>query len=337
MMEIIVTGANGFIGSHLCKFLVEKGENVHAMVRETSDLTLLKDLNPNLKGINIVYGDITDIDSLKQNFKEKDVIINLAGIIKGLKQEDFDRVNVQGYINVCEALLEVNPDVKRVVMASSMAGAGPSPPGKVLTEDDPPTELKGDLYGLSKQRMEREIKPYMGKLPISIVRPPMVFGPGDVPSLDMYKQPKNGRKVVVGKEPKFYSLVAVSDLCEGIYAMITNPKAVGEIFYFTTGDPVEWGELQEIIGKVAFNRQKPLKTVRFSPKLAIGVGSLLEFFGKIMGKVPFLNKTKMIEGSASGWAFSSKKAESMLGWKPKHTMESWIKEAVDWYQEHGWL
>nr|MDO8110322.1 SDR family NAD(P)-dependent oxidoreductase [Candidatus Sigynarchaeota archaeon] len=102
-MKAIVTGANGFIGSHLCKLLLGKGIDVYALVRKTSDLSLLKDLVPDLKGITFVYGDITDIDSLKKAFVGMDVVFNLAGIIRGLKQETFDRVNVDGYKNVCEA------------------------------------------------------------------------------------------------------------------------------------------------------------------------------------------------------------------------------------------
>jgi nucleoside-diphosphate-sugar epimerase len=336
-MKALVTGASGFIGSHLCKYLVSQSIEVHALVRLTSDLSLLKTLIPELKGITLEYGDITNIGSLKDVCTNKDVIFNVAGIIKGLKQEVYDRVNVDGYKNVCDAILDVNPDVQRVIMFSSQAAAGPSKPGQILTEDDEPVPLEHDLYGISKYRMELAMNPYMDKLPMAIVRPPSVFGPGDVASFDLFKAVKGGTKAVIGKGPMPYSIVDVTDICEGIYLMATKPEAIGNIFYFTTGEPIDWGELQDIIGRTCYGKKKPLRTLRMTPRSALFVAGLLEFFAKFTGKTPFLNKSKMIEGSATGWAVSSDKAKSLLGWQPRHTIESTMQEAATWYEEHGWL
>lgn len=337
-MKILVTGSNGFVGSHLCRFLVEKGENVHAMVRDDSDLTLMKDLNPGLEGITLEYGDILEIDTLKEVFKDKDAIISLAGMIRGISEEDFDETNVDGNVNVCNAVLEVNPNVKKLVLTSSAAAAGPSTAGEQTCEDDPYVDLKDDLYGMSKRKMEQAVKPFFEKIPtLCIVRPPIVLGPGDMPSLDLYKLPKNGFKLVVGRDPHYYSIVAVQDLCSGIYEMVKNPKANGELFYFATGDPIEWGELQEIIGREVFGREKRLRNVAMPSKLAIAVGSINSFFGRIRKKAPFLSKTKMVEGAATGWACTSNKAEEVLGWKCDYTIERLVKEAGDWYKEHGYL
>ncbi|MBD3350763.1 MAG: NAD-dependent epimerase/dehydratase family protein [Candidatus Lokiarchaeota archaeon] len=337
-MKILVTGANGFIGSHLCKLLLEKGEEVFAMVRKTSDLTLMKDLNPGLDGIELVYGDTRYIDTLKDNFVGKDAIISLAGSIKGFNQADYDQHNVDGNINVCEAVIEVNPNIKRLILTSSAAAAGPSKTGEQLTEEEPYRILDGDQYGASKRRMEQEIKPYFNKIKtLCIVRPPVVLGPGDMPSLDLYKIPKKGRKLIVGKEPHYYSIAAVQDICSGIYQMVLNEQANGEVFYFTTGEPIEWGELQEVIGRVVFDRNEPLKTIAIPPKLAIFAGALMSFFGRIIRKPPFLSKTKMTEGAASGWSVSRKKAEELLNWTPSYTIESLVKESGEWYKAHGFL
>ncbi|MBN2151545.1 MAG: SDR family NAD(P)-dependent oxidoreductase [Candidatus Lokiarchaeota archaeon] len=336
-MKAAVTGANGFIGSYLCRCLASKGAEVHAMVRKTSDLSLLEELNPGLKGIVLEYGDVTDVASLKKAFSGMDVVFNTAGVLKGFKQVDYDRVNVDGYKNVCEALLEVNPRLQRLVMFSSMAAAGPSQPGRPMQEDDEPRPLEGDLYGVSKWRMEQAIKPYMDKLPITMVRPPFVAGGGDVPSLDLFKAVKNGFKTLVGKGEKLYSLLDVDDLCEGVYLVATRPEAVGQVFYFASGDPIDWGAVQDLIARAIFNRQKPLRTLALSPKGAIFFASLMEFFGKITGKTPFLNKSKMIEGGGSGWAVSAEKAKKLLGWQPRQTVESTLQNAAKWYVDHGWL
>ncbi|HME51167.1 MAG TPA: NAD-dependent epimerase/dehydratase family protein [Candidatus Lokiarchaeia archaeon] len=336
-MKAIVTGANGFVGSHLCKYLLGQGVDVHALVRKTSDLFLLKDLVPDLKGITLEYGDITSIDSLKEAFANKDVIFNAAGIIKGTKQETYDRVNVDGFKNVCDAVLEVNPNVETVIMFSSQAAAGPSKLGQIMTEDDEPVPMERDMYGISKLRMEQAIKPYMDKLPISIVRPPSVFGPGDVVTFDLFNAAKVGLKAVIGKRKMPYSIVDVTDLCEGVYLMATTPDAIGNVFYFTTGEPTDWNALPDLIGETCFGKKKPLRTLWLTTRSALLVAGLLEFFAKFTRKTPFLNKSKMIEGSATGWAVSSDKAKKLLGWQPRHTIESSMQEAATWFKEHGWL
>ncbi len=336
-MKAAVTGANGFIGSHLCKCLASKGVEVHAMVRKTSDLSLLQDLVPELKGIVLEYGDVTDITSLKKVFTGMDVIINTAGALKGFKQEVYDRINVDGYKNVCEALLEVNPRLQRLVMFSSMAAAGPSQQGRPMQEDDEPRPLERDFYGVSKWKMEQAIKAYMDRLPITFVRPPMVVGAGDVASFDLFKAVKGGIKAIVGKEEKLYSMLDVRDLCEGVYLMATRPEAVGQVFYLGTDEPIDWGALQDLMATKIFNRKKPLRTLALSPKGALVFAGLMEFFGKITGKTPFLNKSKMIEGGAPGWAVNSGKAKKLLGWQPQHSIESMYRDAAKWYVDHGWM
>lgn len=337
-MKVLVTGANGFVGCHMCKLLVEKGEDVFALVRKTSDLTLLKNLNPELKGITLVYGDTLDIESLKSAFKDKDVIISLAGAIKGYNQESFDKINVQGNVNVCEAVLAVNPNIKRLILTSSIAAHGPSPYNCPHTEDKPCNALKGDMYGISKYKMEEAIKLYWDKIPtMCLIRPPAVIGPGDLPSLNWWKEVKTGLMLIPGKKPHYYSIVYVEDLCRGIYLMATNDKANGQIFYFTSGEPVEYKELHQIIGKVTFNRKKPVKALTLPSRMVIAVGSMFTFFGKITKKPPFLSKAKMIEGAQTGWVACCDKAKTLLGYQPLETLESAIKKTGDWYISHGML
>jgi nucleoside-diphosphate-sugar epimerase len=336
MVNALVTGATGFIGAHLCRTLLEKGLSVFAMARKTSDLSLLKTLNPDFDNITMENGDLTDQASLLEHVQDKDIVFNIAGVVKGLRQEDYDRVNVDGTIGLCKALLEKNPGIQRVVLTSSAAAAGPGTGDKPAEEMDPAKPLDGDRYGQSKHRMEVEVQPYIAQLPIVIVRPPSVFGPGDTPSLDLFKAVKGGTKAVVGKTKKFHSIVSVFDLCEGFYQCGTNPAATGELFYFSSGDFVEWGELQDIIGREVFNKQK-LRTMSIPPGLAVRLGGMMEAFGRMRKKVPFLTKTKMIEGIQTNWKVSREKAMRLLDWQPKDTVDSTMKAAGEWYLEHGWL
>ena len=331
-MNVLVTGANGFIGAHLCGVLVKKKLNVYALVRESSDLTLLNTLIPKLDRINLVYGDLTNIESLKTIFTNKSIIFNIAGKNVGLTQSEYDSVNVLGSRNICETLLNVNPNVKRVIMLSSLAGAGPSARGKTNTEDMPPMYLQGDKYGFSKWKSEKVVKQYMDKLPIVIIRPPMVFGPGDAVSLSLFKLSKLGMKLIVGGKKRYYSIVNVYDLCEGIYQCSINPKAVNEILYFTSGDPVDIGTLQEIIMDKVFGRKRnPLLTFKVPPVLLALAGCIIELICKLTKTNMFFNRSKIIESNASGWTCSREKAQNILGWKPKYTVETTVEQAGEWY------
>ena len=115
----------------------------------------------------------------------------------------------------------------------------------------------------------------------------MVFGPGDAATLSLYKLSKLGIKLVVGGKKRYYSIVNVNDLCEGIYQCAINPKAVSEILYFTSGEPVDFGTLQEIImAKVFGKRCNPLLTFKVPPGLLILAGSLIEFICKLKPRSP---------------------------------------------------
>ncbi|MHA1339811.1 MAG: NAD-dependent epimerase/dehydratase family protein [Promethearchaeota archaeon] len=348
----LVTGANGFVGAYLCKNLVEHGINVYAMVRRTSNLSLLRELIPSDKfednsnigsiksgTLKIVYGDILDLESLRRNIKGMQYIFNIAGVVKGLRQEDFDRVNVWGALNIIKVILEDKngESIKKVVFISSSAAAGPSAADKALTEEDEPHPIKGDFYGQSKWRMENEVLKYKDKIPLVIVRPPTVLGGGDSVSLDLFKMVKKGLKLVVGRKPKYYSIVDIRDLADALYKIILTDFESGEIFYIVSEESIEWGELQDIIAREVFNRNKKLRKIIVPPRIGLFLGSILSFFGRIFNKVPFLSKSKMLEAVAPSWINSSEKAERILDWKPKYSIEQIVKDAGQWYLEHNML
>ncbi|MFX0101771.1 MAG: NAD-dependent epimerase/dehydratase family protein [Candidatus Hodarchaeota archaeon] len=337
-MEVLVTGANGFIGSHLCSRLVNRGDAVKAFVLEkTSTDFMLSLIEGHQDKLQIVEGNVLDIDSIRKAVTGVDAVVHLAGVIKAKRKEVFDSVNVQGSVNVCQALVGENPGVGSVIMTSSSTMMGPAPLSCPATEDREPNVLHDDFYAESKLSMERSIEPFYDLLPISIVRPPGVFGPGDMPSLDIYKFAKRGLKLLIGKEPRHFSIVDVRDLCSGICAMMANPKAVGEAFFFATGDIMDWDSFQELIGRVVFGKTKPLRKFRVSEKTAIRFGAFMGFLGKLFGKVPFLTKAKMTELASEGWCVDCSKARNLLGWKPEQTIESLIRDAGSWYREHGYL
>ncbi len=182
----------------------------------------------------MVYGDVTDLASLRRVLPKMDVVFHLAGIVKALDQAGFDRVNYYGTLNLFNACYEVNPDVQRIVLASSEAAAGPGQIGRPVTENDSTYPLPRDLYGISKFKAEFVAKKYFDRLPVAIARPASVFGAGDSVSLQLFQSVKMGIKLRAIGSIKEYSVIDVSDLCSGFWACAVNPSAVGETFFFST-------------------------------------------------------------------------------------------------------
>jgi nucleoside-diphosphate-sugar epimerase len=337
-MKAIITGANGFIGCHMAKLLVAEGVETYCMVRKTSDLTLLKQLNPDLAGITLAYADVTDFASLKDTLPGMDLVFHLAGSVKAYDQVGFDKVNYHGTKNVLRACFEVNPGVQRIVIASSQAAAGPGILGKPATEDQPARPLPRDLYGISKFKAEFIARKYMDRLPIVITRPASVFGEGDVVSLDLFKSVKSGIKLRAIGGVEEYSVIDVDDLCAGFWACATNPAAVGETFFFTVDKVIKYEDLHEVVAKMVFGKSYGgLIPLRLPGKLLYLVSILMELVGKIQGEVPFINRTKIIESLSPAQSVSSAKAKAVLGWKASQTIPSMVVKAGMWYKEHGMI
>jgi nucleoside-diphosphate-sugar epimerase len=338
MMKALVTGANGFIGAHLCRFLLGHGAGVRALVRRASDLSLLRMLVPEDGRLELVRGDLERPGSFTEALRDRQVVFHVAGVLSGFRQSDYDQVNVRGTAHLLQALLAANPGVERVVIVSSLAAAGPSPAGRLNSEEMPGRPLPGDRYGRSKWRMEKVARAYSDRLPVVIARPSTVLGPGDRTSLLLFQTARYGLELAATGWPRVYSLVDVEDLCAGLLLCAWHPRAAGELFYFSSGEPLEWGGLQRLIGREVFGLgEGAMLRVSVPPAAVLAAGALMELAGRVLGRAPFLNRSKLRESLASGWACSSRKSRELLGWTPRFDPPAMVRRAGSWYRAHGWL
>jgi nucleoside-diphosphate-sugar epimerase len=333
-MRVLVTGSNGFIGSHLTAALVDKGYRVKCLVRNTSNLDLLKKYT-DLSSLELCYGDINDPISLSGYFTDVDYIYHLAATVKALSQDAYDKVNFIGVKNVLDVILRENPEIKKFVFISSIAANGPSTVEKTALEDDEPHPI--DAYGRSKLKAEKMIREkYMDKLPITILRPASVVGPGDVLSFDVIFRPvSNGIKIYMRGPARYYSIVYVSDLIDGMILAGETKDATGELFYIS-GDGVEtWQGLQDITAEALGT--KFILTLKLPKFVLFMYASLSELVGKIFGYVPFVNSEKAKEMIAPAWTCSNEKAKKILGFSPKVSLVESMCGSALWFKENGWL
>ncbi len=323
----------------MTKILADKGIKTTAFILKGTDIKLLKQLKPNFDYVDVVEGNILDFDSLKPLLQNIDLVFHLAGAIKGFTQQDYDRVNVGGTRNVLRACLEVNPDVKRVVIVSSLAAAGSGTLNEPSCEEDSPSPSMRDYYGISKFKLECVAQACMEDLPISIVRPSPVFGPGDLVSLDLFKVVKAGIIAKVSGPKRPFSFIDVEDLVNAIVLCGTHPNALGQLFNIGADYTVTWEDLMEIISVAVFNR-KPGSLIKFN--LPIFLLKILAYGLEGIAKLtrnpaPFINRSKIENAVFPGSVCGNQKAKNLLGWKPKHDAISMVMRAGNWAKDHGMI
>jgi len=185
-MHALVTGANGFIGSHLVKYLAESGYVTRALILRGTGTDLISRIHPSYHNVEVIECDITDPASIRPWFHGQDYVFHLAGAIRGFSQAEFDRINVQGTKNVLAACKAMCPNLKRFVLFSSMGAAGPGTCESPQCEDDEPVPLCADYYGKSQLKAECCLADHAEGLPYTIIRPCTALGPGAMVELDLY-------------------------------------------------------------------------------------------------------------------------------------------------------
>lgn len=320
-MKALVTGGTGFIGSHLVESLIRKNYEVYCIVRNPSKLRFLEGLK-----VKIIQADLSNKETLREIKWEYDLVFNLSGITKTANYEEFFKANYMGTKNLIEAIIEAGYVPKRFVHVSSLAATGPCRDNKPVNEDTEPNPVSE--YGKSKLMGERAVIFYKDRLPITIIRPPAVYGPRDSDFLTFFKMIKTG--FVFYLTEGVYSTIYVDDLIEGMLLASENEKAIGEIFFLSEPEPYSTQQIiaaiSEAIGK------NPLKL-----KIPKSIG---EFFMKVFQKFDknsIINSDKLKELTEPCWVCSSDKAEQMLGFKAKTNLKEGMEWTANWYRQNKWL
>ncbi len=327
MARAFITGATGFIGSHLVDQLLRKNYEIKCLVRKTSNLKWLKD-----KGVEFVYGDLFDKNILTPEIKNTDYVYHIAGVTFAKKKEEFYRGNVDATKSLLEITLEANPELKKFVHISSQAAAGPSFDGKPIDETRDYRPLT--TYGKSKMQAEKIVRTYFDKLNCTVVRPPAVYGPRDYAIFEYFKAMNRGLQPLIGFENKLVSLIHALDLVDGIILAGESDKAKSNIYFISSEKFYNWREVGEITQRLL--GKKSLKIV--IPHFAVHVvGFFSEVFGYMSTKPVILNREKVKEITQAYWICSVEKAKRDLGFKEKFTLEEGFKNTIGWYRENKWL
>ena len=223
-MKAFVTGGTGFVGSHLIDRLLEKGIEVYALKRKTSNIQWLEG-----KKVKFVEGDLFSNEALENVIKDMDYVFHVAGVVKAKNKEGFERGNHLATKNLIEITHKVNPGIRKFVHISSLAVCGPTPGDEPLKETYIPKPMT--TYGVTKYEAEKEILKYRDKMNVTIIRPPAVYGPRDTEIFLYFQTFKKGLNSLIGFGEKFLSLVYVKELVEGIVLAAESEKSNGQVLF----------------------------------------------------------------------------------------------------------
>lgn len=339
MAKVFVTGGTGFIGYHLIKALSEQGHEILCLARKTSRIEPLRQFP-----VKFIHGDIQDADSIAGTLSNVQVVFHLAGTTKALRREDFFRVNELGIENLLKACRQ-SKATPVVVFVSSLAAAGPVIGRNPTPKQEGAPSNPVSLYGISKRAGELVAERYARDLPITIVRPGIVFGEWDKDCLEMFRPiEKTGVHLVPGYRQKRYSLIYAGDLVNLLISAATKGERLppnsdgappGQGYYFAACDETpSYAQLGRLIGQALGRRTLVIP-------VASPVVWTVAFFGEIVGQIRrrpvVFHWDKAREALAGSWICSASKARDQLGFQTPLPLAERLRQTAAWYREAKWL
>ncbi|SRR5579883_485188 len=315
---ILVTGATGFIGSHLVEALLARGERVRSFVRRPGTT---------LPGGEVIRGDLVTGAGLQEALKDVRAVFHLAGATKVLRSADYYSANVTATENLVRLL---HGRGIRLVHVSSLAAAGPSPGPTPLDEDAEPHPLTA--YGKSKLEGERVVRALAEDA--VIVRPPVVYGPRDTDVFQILKPISRGWAFEISGGERWFSAIYVRDLVDGLIAAWKAPSASGRTYFLCHPAPLRWQDFTLTAARIMGRRLHP---VRIPAAVAYTVACLSELRAHAAGKPGIVSRDKVAEARCSGWVCDGGRAASELGFRARTPLEKGLAETLAWYKEAGWL
>lgn len=327
MANVLVTGATGFAGSHLTERLVSEGQDVRILVRPGTDVD-----RPDLRGAEVVRGDVTDEGSVRKAVAGVDTVYHIAALFRKAKFPDsaYWATNYDGTMNLVRASMDAG--VRRFVHCSTVGVLGhiEHPPANENAPYGP-----GDVYQCSKCEAEQAVLRLHGEqgFPVAVVRPAGIYGPGDIRWLKLFKSIAKRRFAMVGSGKTLIHWIYVSDLVDAFRLAAESPNALGQV-YIAAGE--RYVSLNELASTIAHGLgvSPPKLHIPFKPVYA--ASAVCEDVCRRFGIEPPLFRRR-VEFFVKDRAFDITKAKRELGYAPKVDLAEGVDRTIAWYREQGLL
>jgi nucleoside-diphosphate-sugar epimerase len=328
-VKVLVTGATGFTGGFLAKFLARRGDAVRALVRDPARGEAMFKGDA---GIEIVPGDLKDRDSLKRAVAGVEVIYNIGALYReaGRPTSEYRAVNATAVATLVELAREAG--ARRVVQCSTVGVHGDveHPPA----DEDAPLR-PGDIYQETKlegEHLGRHAAARTG-MELVIARPTGIYGEGDRRLFKVFGYIAQRRFVMLGSGRNYYHVTHIEDLCEGFRLCATVPAAAGRTYILGGGEVTTLAELVARTAKVAGVPPPRLRVPVWPLWLA---GAACEAVFKPLGLSPPIYRRR-VDFFRKSRAFDISRARRELQFRPRIGLDAGIRRTLEWYREHGWI
>ena len=320
-MRALVTGATGFVGSHLVEALQRRGATVTALARSPQKAASLIS-----QGIRVVPGHLHDETALLQATRDQDVVYHVAGVVAARNEAEFLRANRDGTKHVVAATESAG--TRNFVLVSSLAAGGPSTRGLALDGSESPRPVTS--YGRSKLASEEVVR--SSRLQWSIVRPPMVYGPRDREVFKVFRLVRFGIAPLFGDGTQELSAIHAADLANAL--VLASEAPVGKTYVACHPEVFTTAEFAHVIGRTM---ERSVRTVKVPPLVGRALLSVTEATARLTGQATILTADKANEFFQAAWTGDPTPLISDTGWQPRYDLQTGMADTYQWYRKAGWL
>lgn len=323
-MRVLVTGATGFVGSHLVDALLCRGDDVTALIRSPEKARPLAAV-----GVTLVQGDLHSTSALERAARDQDVIYHVAGLVAARSEQEYLSANRDGTANLLRAAAATG--APRFVLVSSGAAGSPSRHGVPSSAGDASAPVT--MYGRSKLAAEEVVR--SGSLPWVVLRPPTIYGPRDRDNLiKVFKLVRTGIAPVFGDGTMELSAIYAPDLADALVAAALTDRVLGHTYYVNHPETLTAAGLVRAIARTMG------RSVRVVPVPEWAGRGLLHVTGAVaaaLRRPTILNADKANEFFQPAWTGDPAAFVRDTGWMPAHDIITGLRETYDWYRLAGWL
>jgi nucleoside-diphosphate-sugar epimerase len=324
-LTVLVTGAGGFLGSHLTDLLVEGGERPRVLVRPGESVTAWANSE-----VEIHWGDLGDPAALEAAVRHVDRVLHCAARTGPWGPEaEYERTNVRGLETLVRTALAAG--VRRLVHVSSITVHGNDVGG--AADESAPLRDEPNPYSRSKVAAERLLERMIREegAPVTIVRPGWIYGPGDRASFArLARMIETGRMIMVGRGENHLPLIYVSDVARGVLAASETDQAAGRAYLLVNDEPVTQ---RDFIGAIAAELDAPIPTRHVPYEVGLGLGAVAEHLGRLARRrqpPPATRYGMQLLGGENRFIIT--RARQELGFAPVVDLTEGVSRSVEWYR-----
>jgi nucleoside-diphosphate-sugar epimerase len=308
--------------------LLASGCTVHGLVRQSSDLKWLDASRMHLHRV-----DLTRPDFKIPALEDMDYIFHCAGLTKAKSRSVYFAVNATACSNLYEQCQKRAGQVKGIVHLSSLAATGPtSPQGSLVDETTPCRPVT--FYGQSKLAGEEIALRFSDSLPVTVLRPPVVYGPREENFFTFIKLVHKGWGLQIGKAGKELSLIYVADMVQAMLTACHPSQQRGCSYFVTDGRVHVWEQVAKECARIMNVR---LKTLKIPEGILNPVALLFEAWASFSSKPALFDRQRMIDIQQSSWSASPEKFFAAVEFEPQYDLSRGLAQTIQWYQQQKWF